>query len=83
MAVPSIHTAGQPPRSRLGTRTRVSIMPYFTDTNDLLTTLPDVYCSGLPHWSTMPGPLSCLAVMRRAWLPGSPGTSAIATFSAL
>ncbi|MEZ6192563.1 MAG: hypothetical protein R3C45_14905 [Phycisphaerales bacterium] len=26
--IPSNHTAGQPPRSRSGTRTRVSIIPY-------------------------------------------------------
>ncbi len=40
--VPIIQNAGQPPRLRFGTRTRVSIMPYFTDTNDSLLTLPDV-----------------------------------------
>ena len=40
--VPSIHSAGQPPLFRLGTRTRASIMPYFTVRNDSVDTLPDV-----------------------------------------
>ncbi|MBK7368210.1 MAG: hypothetical protein IPJ04_09960 [Candidatus Eisenbacteria bacterium] len=41
-AVPSIQNAGQPPLFRLGTSTRVSIMPYFTVTKDFVTTLPEV-----------------------------------------